>query len=197
MTHQAAASNSPRRTNAGTIRLQPMITIFILGMFASFSVSAPERSAWGQSAAEAVDNARLESLALSARPSLRTSALSPQKAERIKLAEGEFAVYQRESGGAVGPFDTAVFNFHESWTLWRTGDSGYQVQGERRFESPKDVPYGNRFEVLLSQELRVTSVKEFARLRWRLDSGPLTCDFSTHELHCSSNAKDPQQAVEV
>lgn len=129
--------------------------------------------------------------------SAQASTPSPQKAARTRVAEGEFAIYQRENAGGVGPFETAVFNFHESWTLWRLAGGDYEVEGERRFESPKDEPHRNRFQVRLSRELRVTSVKEFARLRWRPDSGPLTCEFSIQLLHCSSNAKDPRQALEI
>jgi hypothetical protein len=122
---------------------------------------------------------------------------APQKVERTKVAEGEYSVYQRESGGAVGPFENAVFSFRESWTLWRTRDAKYEVEGERRFESPKDEPHRNRFQARLTHELRIESVKEYAKLRWRPDSGPLTCEFSGDRLHCSSNAKDPHQKVEL
>ena len=36
---------------------------------------------------------------------------------------------------------------------------------------------------------------EFARLKWKSDSGPLTCTFLRSELDCSSNAKDSQKAL--
>jgi len=102
-------------------------------------------------------------------------------------------VFERINGGAVGPFGEEVYNFHETWTLWRTPKGGCQVEGERRFESPRDVPHTNRFVAQLSRDLTLTRVTEFARLKWRSDSGPLTWEFLRGELDCSSSAKDPRK----
>src|SRR5579864_5569617 len=38
---------------------------------------------------------------------------------RMKIAEGEYAIYERDISGALGPLAEEVYNFHESWTLWR------------------------------------------------------------------------------
>ena len=122
---------------------------------------------------------------------------SPQKTERTKVAEGEYAVIQRKSAGAVGPFENEIYNFRESWTLWRTGDGGYEVTGERRFEAPQYVPHQNKFQARLAHDMSVLSVKEFAKLRWRPDSGPLACDFLPGQLHCTSGGKDPGKAILV
>ena len=73
--------------------------------------------------------------------------LPEQAAERTKIAEGEYAIYERHNSGAVGPFQEEVYNFHESWTLWRTENGLYQVEGVRTFESPKDETHSNRFMV--------------------------------------------------
>jgi hypothetical protein len=116
---------------------------------------------------------------------------------RTKVAEGEYVVLEGENGGAVGPFGEEIYNFHETWTLWRTATGGYQVEGERRFESPKDITRSARFLLELSRDLTLTGVTEFGRLRWRRDSGPLTCKFLLKELDCSSNAKNRQNAIDL
>lgn len=126
----------------------------------------------------------------------KTAAATEQK-PRIKIAEGEYAVSQQANGGAVGPFGEEIYNFHETWVLWREGDGQYEVEGERRFESPQGTPRSDRFVAELSRDLTITRVTEFAQLRWRRDSGPLTCEFLRSELHCSSNAKDAGQAIEL
>jgi hypothetical protein len=122
---------------------------------------------------------------------------SPQKTERTKIAEGEYAVIQRKSAGAVGPFENEVYNFRESWTLWRSGDGGYEVTGERQFEWPQYIPHRNKFQARLAHDLSVISVKEFAKLRWRPDSGPLACEFRPDLLHCSSGGNDPGKSILV
>lgn len=166
---------------------------------AALSFCLPARGQFlpGNSAVRTEEDARGKARSLATVVSRQVTGPPARRGERIKLAEGEFSIYQRESGGAVGPFETPIFNFRESWILWRAGDGTYDVEGERRFESPKDEPHRNRFQVRLTPELRVISVKEFAKLRWRRDSGPLTCEFSPQALHCSSNAKDPRQAIKV
>ena len=116
---------------------------------------------------------------------------------RTKVAQGEYVVFEGANGGAVGPFGEEVYNFHETWTLWRIAKEGYELEGERRFESPRDVTHTNRFLAQLSRDLTLTSVTEFARLKWRSDSGPLTCKFLRSELDCSSNAKDSEKALNL
>ena len=116
---------------------------------------------------------------------------------RKKVAQGEYVVSEQANGGAVGPFGEEVYNFHETWVLWRDVDGRYEVEGERRFESPEGTARSDRFVAELSRDLTITRVTEFSRLKWRSDSGPLTCEFLRNELHCSSNAKNPEQAIEV
>jgi len=130
--------------------------------------------------------------------------LSQQQAEKVKpsseltkVAEGEYVVLEGANGGAVGPFGEEIYNFHETWTLWRTAKGGYEVEGERRFESPKEITRSARFLAELSRDLTLTGVTEFTRLKWRRDSGPLTCKFLRKELDCSSNAKDRQNNIDL
>jgi hypothetical protein len=114
-----------------------------------------------------------------------------------KIAEGEYAIQERESNGAVGPFEEEVYNFRESWTLWRGEKGQYQVEGVRNFESPKDEPHSNRFLVELTRDLTVIRVKEFAKLRWVADSGPLSCEFLPTQMDCSSGASDPKHEIKL
>jgi hypothetical protein len=120
-----------------------------------------------------------------------------QHVGRTKIAEGEYAIYEPANGGAVGPFGEEVYNFHESWALWRSEKGEYQVEGVREFESPKDQAHSNRFVVELTRDLTVIRMKEFARLRWRPDSGPLSCEFSPAALHCSSGGSDPSRTIQL
>ena len=117
--------------------------------------------------------------------------------ERTKVAQGEYVVLEGANGGAVGPFGEEIYNFHETWTLWRTAKGGYEVEGERRFESPKDITRSARFQAELSRDLTLIGLTEFSRLRWRRDSGPLTCKFLPKEFDCSSNAKDRQNDIDL
>lgn len=148
----------------------------------------------------------LASLSLSAASRAATDGLraSDQKAagvseqrQRTKIAQGEYVISKQADSGAVGPFGEEIYNFHETWTLWRGANGGYEVEGERRFESPEGTAHADRFRVELSRDLTITRLTEFARLKWRRDSGPLACEFLRGQLHCSSNAKDPQQAIEL
>jgi hypothetical protein len=107
----------------------------------------------------------------------------------VKIAEGEYSVYEEADEGAVGPFGEEVYDFHESWTLWRLGKDGYEVEGERRFESPKDWLRSHRFSVRLSRDMTVLQLTEFTKLKWVPDSGPLSCNFLFQELRCSSGAQ--------
>lgn len=123
---------------------------------------------------------------------------SPSPSEpRTKLAEGEYVIYEQSNDGAVGPFGEQMYNFRETWTLWRAGKDRYEVEGVRKFESPKTKTYADRFAADLSRDFTITHVEEFAKLRWVEDSGPLSCDFLPSEMHCSSGAKNPKDAIEL
>ena len=126
---------------------------------------------------------------------LATYALA-QETDRIKVAEGEYIVSEEGDLG-VGPPETEIFHLRESWTLWQTSGGSYEVEGERSFDSPRDTPHVNRFSIQLTHDFRVTEITEFAQLNFRRDSGPLTCDFLTNELRCSSGAIDPTNAVDL
>jgi hypothetical protein len=122
--------------------------------------------------------------------------LAAQQGERVKVAEGEYRV-TAEGDLGVGPMETEIFHFRESWTLWRVQSGEYEVEGERNFESPRDYVRNNRFVARLRHDLQLIEVKEFRQLRFRPDSGPLTCELLLHKLRCSSAAKDPAHAVDV
>ena len=113
---------------------------------------------------------------------------------RKKIAAGEYEVYEvyeEANEGLVGPFGKEVRNFHESWTLWQNAKRGYQVEGERRFETLKTDPQSRAFKVELPRDFTVERVTEFTSLRYVADSGPLTCDFLLKEMHCSPGGKHP------
>lgn len=117
----------------------------------------------------------------------RTTSPSPL-AHRTKIAEGEYAVIEQSNFGAIGPFGEEVFDFHETWTIWRTETGAYEVEGRRKFESPSDTPHDNHFLVHLTRDLTVIGFTEFAKLRWKPESGPLSCEFLPAELHCFAGA---------
>jgi hypothetical protein len=121
---------------------------------------------------------------------------SAQQLDRVKVAEGEYRVTEEGDMG-VGPIDTEVLHFRESWTLWRLPNGEFEVEGDRTFESPRDYIRDNRFIARLAVDLQVISVKEFAHLRYRPDSGPLTCQLLRTVLQCDSGAQDPTHAVDV
>jgi hypothetical protein len=129
-------------------------------------------------------------------PGQKPTAAAEQK-QRTKIAEGEYVISEQANGGAVGPFGEEVYNFHETWVLWRAGNGHYEVEGERRFESPQGVARSNRFVAELSRDLTITRVTEFSHLKWRRDSGPLTCEFLRSQLLCSTNARNAGQAIEL
>jgi hypothetical protein len=120
-----------------------------------------------------------------------------QPAGRVRVAEGEYQIFRKTDNGGVGPFALMVYNFREAWTLWRLPDGSFDVEGERNYESPKDALQHSRFSVHLSSAFRVLGLTEFRQLRWRADSGPLTCDFLPAKIVCSSNAKDPAQNIRL
>ena len=120
-----------------------------------------------------------------------------EQEQRTKVAQGEYVMLEQANGGSIGPFGEETYDFHETWTLWRAANGGYKVEGERRFESPKGMAHANRFLGELSRDLTLTRVTEFARLKWRRDSGPLSCEFLPSVLHCSSNARSAKQSLDL
>jgi hypothetical protein len=113
----------------------------------------------------------------------------------IRVAEGEYKVLT-ENG--IGPFNPAVYGFSESWTLWRLPDGSFEVNGTRNYRSPSDEPHSNEFSVHLSRDFRVLGLKEFRRLRWRSDSGPLNCTSAGKDrLHIECERCDPERNVRL
>lgn len=123
--------------------------------------------------------------------------LPAQADGRTKIAEGQYEIVEHYNEGAVGPFAEAVYNFRESWTLWRGEKGQYQARGVRRFESPKDQPHSNRFVVDLTRDMVVLRATEYAKLKWLPDSGPLSCDFLPKMLACSSGGSDPKREIKL
>jgi len=119
------------------------------------------------------------------------------EAHRTKIGEGEYQILEQSNNGAVGPFREEVYDFDESWTLWRRDNGEFEVEGVRRFESPKDVPHRNHFRVELSRDFSVMRMTEFAKLKWVRDSGPLSCEFLPTELHCSSKGSSPAHTMQM
>jgi hypothetical protein len=123
------------------------------------------------------------------------TALSHQSEMRIKIAAGEYEVVRplRAQQG-IGSFTAAVYDFHESWTLWRLPNGNLQAEGHRTYDSPRDESHHDRFDVHLSAALQAVSVTEYRKLRWRPNSGPVTCDFLPREVRCASgpNREDPK-----
>jgi hypothetical protein len=122
--------------------------------------------------------------------------IAAQEGARVKVAEGEYQV-SPEGDLGIGPIETEIFHFHESWTLWRTTAGEYQIEGQRIFESPRGTPHDNRFVAKLTHALRLLEVEEFAPLKFRRDSGPVRCQFLPERLRCDSGAKDRAQALDV
>lgn len=120
-----------------------------------------------------------------------------QRAIRTKIAEGEYAIIEEGNQGTVGPFVEEIYNFHETWTLSRIAKGQFEVEGERRFEFPRDFLHADWFLVQLSRDLTVTRVTEFAKLRWIPDSGPLSCEFLPTDLSCSSGGRDPKYSIHL
>jgi len=110
----------------------------------------------------------------------------------VRVAEGEYKVLT-ENG--IGPFVPAVYGFSESWTLWRLTDGSFEARGTRTYRSPSDEPHSNEFSVHLSPGFSVLGVKEYRKLLWRRDSGPLSCDFLKGKIACTSNARNATQNV--
>ena len=118
------------------------------------------------------------------RPAGQSTASSASELPRTKVAEGEYTIIKRSDFGAIGPFGEEIYDFRETWTIWRTAEGEYDVEGSQRFQSPENTPHDNRFIVHLSRDMTVIDMTEFARLKWRLNTGPLSCQFLASELHC-------------
>jgi len=123
-----------------------------------------------------------------------TQQAAEQGMRRIQVAEGE---YKALTENGIGPSDPAVYGFSESWTLWRLQDGSFEVNGTRSYRSPSDEPHSNQFFVHLSRGFQVLGLKEFRKLRWRSDSGPLSCDFLPVKIACTSNARESSQSVKL
>src|SRR5205807_2940560 len=76
-----------------------------------------------------------------------------QEAGRTKVADGEYRVTMEGDLGC-GPIETEIFHFSESWTLWRTA-AGYDLEGHRTYESPRDRIHDDRFVAKLAPDLRL------------------------------------------
>ena len=118
-------------------------------------------------------------------------------AKRVKLAEGEYEIQEEGNSGAVGPAGEEVYDFHEAWTLWRDAKGQYEIEGVRKFESPRDVKHANRFLIQLSRDLTPIRMTEFAKLIWRRDSGPTTCEFLSKEIHCFSAERNTAKPIDL
>lgn len=114
--------------------------------------------------------------------------------ERTRIAGGEYRIVEQNEEGGIGLFAPGVYNFRESWTIWRLKDGSFEVEGERSYESPKGEFQNNGFHVHLSSAFRVLGVKESRKLRWRHDSGPLACDFLSDGIVCSLASSVPDQS---
>jgi len=114
---------------------------------------------------------------------------SHERREEVELAEGEYTIYKNYGG--IGPIESEIFNFHETWTLSRNSTGDYEVEGLRSFECPKDFPREVRFWLHLSPKLQLVEAKEYTPLSWIRSSGPLACTFSPRSVRCSANGKDP------
>jgi len=118
-----------------------------------------------------------------------------QHENRVRMAEGEYIAADGNLG--IGHVETEIFHFRESWTLWRTPTGDYEVEGERSFESPEYFSHIHPFWIHLTKDFHVDEIKEFTRLRFIRDSGPLTCSMQADKLHCTSGAKDPVQSLDL
>jgi hypothetical protein len=129
-------------------------------------------------------------LVLSCVPQLRA-----QPTDRTLVAQGEYRVRMEGDVGA-GPIQTQVYHLSETWSLWRTA-AGYDLDGYKTYEFPRGNLHHDRFTAKLSPDLQLVSIKDFAPLVFRPDSGPLSCELRPRLLRCDSGGKDLQQRVSV
>jgi hypothetical protein len=111
-----------------------------------------------------------------------------------KIAVGQFKVLDKNG---IGPFVPPVFDFTESWNIWRQKDGGFEVRGERSYRSPAKEPHKDPFTMHLSSDFRVLSLKFLGQLQWHPGSGPITCDFLPAKLSCASSAQDKNDRVNL
>ena len=80
-------------------------------------------------------------------------------------------------GSATWAYSLRVQKSSSSEKYGHCGRRGWRirVEGEWRFESPEALPNRIPFTLRLSHDLHPLSLKEFVRLEWQSDSGPLTC----------------------
>lgn len=116
---------------------------------------------------------------------------------RTKIAEGEYAIHEQSNDGAIGPFGEQIYNFGETWTIWRNANRTYRVEGVRKYESSDHESHAIRFAADLSRDFVMVRAQEFTQLQWVKDSGPLTCEFLPAELHCSSGGSDPRREIQM
>lgn len=123
---------------------------------------------------------------------------NPQSnSDRVQVAQGEYQTLESSDDGGIGAYAPDVYNFHESWTLWKLPDGTFEVEGVRKYESPQGFDHSNAFSVHLAPDFRALGVKEFRKLRWRQDSGPLACEFLPLKLDCTSGAKNSADAIDL
>ena len=127
----------------------------------------------------------------------QSSHLAHPTADSTLVAQGEYKVYRQTSDGGIGPFNPALHDFAESWSLYRLSDGTLQVEGNRTYEAPQFEAHKDGFAVRLSAGFNILRVTEYKKLQWRPDSGPLTCDFRSNALDCNSGAKDPRKEVRL
>jgi hypothetical protein len=171
---------SRRLSEASRIVLSTGVTAFVLSLWLSWQVRL------SASANPLTDIASAQDLQKQNRESLPPG--------RTRVAEGEYKVLSR---AGIASFVPAVYDFTESWTLWRLDDGTFEVNGTRNYRSPADEPHSDNFEARLSENLRVVELKEFRRLRWRPDIGPLTCDFLPAKIACTANSRDKSQNMNL
>jgi hypothetical protein len=128
----------------------------------------------------------------------RASAAGAQdKNQKDLIARGEYQVLEDSDDSAIGTYAPSVFDFRESWALWRLPDGTLEADGQREYNSPRYEHHSNRFSVHLTSDFRTLGLIEFRKLLWRPDSGPLTCEFQPAQLLCTSGATDPSQAINL
>lgn len=117
--------------------------------------------------------------------------------QKVRVAEGQYKVYKQTNAGGIGPFAPSVFDFSETWSLWRWPDGTFEVEGTRNYESPSDEPHSDQFTVHLSPDFRIVNLQESRKLRWRPKSGPLDCQFLPTKLACTSDTENPAESAHL
>ena len=121
--------------------------------------------------------------------------LQKAASERNRVASGEYRIVAETNEGGIGPFAPGIHNFRESWTMWRVSDDGLEVEAERDYESPKGELHTDKSYIRMSSAFRILGVREFRKLRWRPDYGPLSCDLLRDTLVCTAVSSDPNETL--